>query len=275
MQALRSFGKQLPPKPAPAYRNLGPMRTSEPMPLRTSSMSQPRISHRFDRSFMNEMRVASIEFAAYLVSSAERRSITSMRSLVRVNGAYRLRRLSMARLSSAPTITRSGFMKSLTASPSFRNSGFDATANSCLVRAFMRASILSPVPTGTVDFVTMTAQPVSASATSSAALKMYCRSAEPSGPGGVPTASRMMSAPATPLATSVVNSRRPSAAIVSTSLTRPGSMMRSSLLFRPSIFDLSRSQQATSYPMSENPAPATKPSYPVPMTHIFMAAGIP
>ena len=30
---------------------------------------------------MNEMRVASIEFAAYLVSSAERRSMTSMRSL--------------------------------------------------------------------------------------------------------------------------------------------------------------------------------------------------
>ena len=36
---------------------------------------------------MNEMRVASIELAAYLVSSAERRSMTSMRSLVRVNGA--------------------------------------------------------------------------------------------------------------------------------------------------------------------------------------------
>ncbi len=63
------------------------MRLSEPIPLRTSSMSAPRISHRLARSFMNEMRVASIEFAAYLVSSAERRSITSMRSLVRVNGA--------------------------------------------------------------------------------------------------------------------------------------------------------------------------------------------
>ena len=36
---------------------------------------------------MNEMRVASIELAAYFVSSDERRSITSMRSVVRVNGA--------------------------------------------------------------------------------------------------------------------------------------------------------------------------------------------
>ena len=36
---------------------------------------------------MNEMRVASIELAAYLVSSADRRSMTSMRSVVRVNGA--------------------------------------------------------------------------------------------------------------------------------------------------------------------------------------------
>ena len=36
---------------------------------------------------MNEMRVASIALAAYLVSSAERASITRMRSLVRTNGA--------------------------------------------------------------------------------------------------------------------------------------------------------------------------------------------
>ena len=50
-------------------------------------------------SFMNEMRVASMALAAYLVSSAERRSITSMRSLVRMNGAYSARSISMARLS--------------------------------------------------------------------------------------------------------------------------------------------------------------------------------
>ena len=108
---------------------------------------------------MNEMRVASIELAAYFVSSDDRRSITSMRSVVRVNGAYSARSVSTARLSSAPMTTRSGFMKSLTASPSLRNSGFDATANSCFACFLTIASILSPVPTGTVDLVTSTAQP--------------------------------------------------------------------------------------------------------------------
>ena len=114
-------------------------------------------------------------------------------------------------------------MKSLTASPSFRNSGFDATANSCVVFLRTIASILSPVPTGTVDLVTMTAQPVIDVATVSAALKMNDRSALPSLPGGVPTASRITSQPATPLATSVVNVRRPSAALRATSLSSPGS----------------------------------------------------
>src|SRR4051794_40910146 len=40
---------------------------------------------------------------------------------------------------------------------------------------------------------------------------------------------------------------------------------------RPSILAWSTSQQTTSFPMSENPAPATSPTYPVPMTQIFMA----
>ncbi len=114
-------------------------------------------------------------------------------------------------------------MKSLSASPSFKNSGFEATANSCLVRLLMIASILSPVPTGTVDLVTTTAHPVSASPTSPAAFRMYDRSAEPSGPGGVPTASSTTSAPATPALTSVVKLSRPSAALWVTSLSRPGS----------------------------------------------------
>ena len=43
-------------------------------------MSTPTASVRRDRSFMNEMRVASIALAAYLVSSAARRDITSVRS---------------------------------------------------------------------------------------------------------------------------------------------------------------------------------------------------
>jgi len=64
------------------------MRGSLPMPWRTSSMSAPIRSARLASSFMKLMRVASIALAAYLVSTALRRSITSRRSRLRVNGAY-------------------------------------------------------------------------------------------------------------------------------------------------------------------------------------------
>ena len=64
-------------------RNLLPIRGSEPMPLRTASMSAPTTSHRRASSFMKLIRVASIAFAAYFVSSAEATSITWMRSFVR------------------------------------------------------------------------------------------------------------------------------------------------------------------------------------------------
>jgi hypothetical protein len=63
------------------------MRGSAPMPRRTSSTSAPSASARLAISFMNEMRVASIELAAYLVSSAERTLIMMMRSWLRWNGA--------------------------------------------------------------------------------------------------------------------------------------------------------------------------------------------
>ena len=62
---------------------------------------------------------------------------------------------------SVPTITRSGFMKSAIAAPSFRNSGFETTSKSnCTPRAINVAPTvaltLSEVPTGTVDFVITT-----------------------------------------------------------------------------------------------------------------------
>ncbi len=50
--------------------NLLPMRASEPIPLRTISTSAPTRSHRLAISFMNEIRVASMALAAYLVISA-------------------------------------------------------------------------------------------------------------------------------------------------------------------------------------------------------------
>src|SRR5438477_622585 len=137
------------------------MRGSDPMPLRTSSMSAPRRSARLASSFMNEMRVASIAFAAYLVSSAERTSIRKKRSRLRWNGAYSARMICTARSSSAPTTMRSGRIKSSTAAPSVRNSGFDTTAKGVSAPRLRSSSATAPrtlpaVPTGTVDLSTIT-----------------------------------------------------------------------------------------------------------------------
>ncbi len=79
-------------------------------------------------------------------------------------------------------------MKSSTAAPSFRNSGFEATSKSILVIFLISSRTISVVPTGTVLFVTITLYesrlfPMDL-ATSTTALV----SAEPSSLGGVPTA---------------------------------------------------------------------------------------
>ncbi len=63
------------------------MRRSEPMPRRTWSTSAPSRSQSVAISFMKEMRVASIAFAAYFVSSAERRSMKRTGCSDRTNGA--------------------------------------------------------------------------------------------------------------------------------------------------------------------------------------------
>ncbi len=63
------------------------MRGSEPMPVRIISMSAPSRSARFASSFMKLIFVASMAFAAYFVSSAERRSMMIMRWWLRVNGS--------------------------------------------------------------------------------------------------------------------------------------------------------------------------------------------
>ena len=63
------------------------MRESLPMPRLTMSTFAPTFSHRFATSFMKEMRVASIPFAAYLVISAEAMSMKITGLPVRTNGA--------------------------------------------------------------------------------------------------------------------------------------------------------------------------------------------
>ncbi len=64
------------------------MRSSLPMPLRTTSTFAPTRSHSSAMSFMNEMRVASMAFAAYFVISADGRSMKMIGRPVRTNGAY-------------------------------------------------------------------------------------------------------------------------------------------------------------------------------------------
>ena len=68
--ALVSLGRQLPPKPKPAWRNLDPMRLSRPMDLATSRTSAPTASARRAISLMKEIFTARKLLDAYLMSSA-------------------------------------------------------------------------------------------------------------------------------------------------------------------------------------------------------------
>ncbi len=54
------------------------MRSSDPMPRRTMSTSAPAASQSWAMEFMNEMRVASMALAAYLVISADGMSMRRM-----------------------------------------------------------------------------------------------------------------------------------------------------------------------------------------------------
>ena len=85
--ACTSLGKHDPPYPGPGKRKAGPIRESEPIPFRTRSTFAPTCSQRFAISFMNEMRVASIAFAAYLVISADGMSMKMIGLPVRTKGA--------------------------------------------------------------------------------------------------------------------------------------------------------------------------------------------
>ena len=137
------------------------MRESVPTPLRTMSTLAPNNSHKLAISFIKLIRVANMEFAAYLVISAEGISIKITRKLFSNIGLYKRVIRFFARSDSIPTTTRSGFIKSLIALPSFRNSGFEATSNSILTlrlssSAWIVALTILAVPTGTVLLVTTT-----------------------------------------------------------------------------------------------------------------------
>jgi len=136
---------------------------------------------------MNEIRVASMALAAYFVSSALAQSIIMMGEPVRVKGSYNSSISACARGSSAPTTTRSGFMKSSIAAPCFRNSGLLTTLKGWVVSRRSTSRTFSEVPTGTVLLVTSTERAAMWGATVAAAVVTWSRSASPFSSGGVPT----------------------------------------------------------------------------------------
>jgi len=171
-----------------------PILVSEPIPLRTISISAPTISHRLAISFINEMRVASIPLAAYFVISADAISMNIIGNPFNVNGLYNFSIRVCDLTLSTPTTTLSGFIKSFTATPSLRNSGLEATSNSKSFNPLASNSsltacfTLSAVPTGTVLLVTSRKYSLLYFPTVRATSSTYFRSACPSSSGGVPTA---------------------------------------------------------------------------------------
>ena len=222
-KACTSFGKQLPPYPIPANRKRLPIRESVPIPLRTSSTFAPTSSHRLAISFMNVILVAKNALAAYFVSSAERSSIKMIGLPWRTKGAYKRDIKSFARSDCVPITTRSGFIKSSTATPSRKNSGLETTSKSTFACLAIAECTFSDVPTGTVLLSMITAYSDRSGPKSSATCKMYFKSAEPSAPGGVGRARKMTFAPAIPSCKEVVKSRRPSSVFLLNKSSKPGS----------------------------------------------------
>ena len=68
---LRSFGKQDPPNPGPAFKKRGPILGSSPMAFATSSTFAPGIfSHKFEIEFMKLILVARNALLLYFINSA-------------------------------------------------------------------------------------------------------------------------------------------------------------------------------------------------------------
>ena len=76
IKALRSFGRQLPPKPGPALRNNGPILSSLPIAFAIVSTSTlGRFWHKFAIELMKLIFVARKALLVYLMSSAGVKSV--------------------------------------------------------------------------------------------------------------------------------------------------------------------------------------------------------
>src|SRR5262249_2530130 len=77
INAETSLPKHDPPQPTPAFKNFGPMRLSSPNPRTTSLTSAPTRSQIFAISFAKLIFVARKALAAYLIISADARSVVT------------------------------------------------------------------------------------------------------------------------------------------------------------------------------------------------------
>ena len=138
----------------PALKNLLPILLSSPIPIEISSISIPVFSHKLDISFIKVIFVAKKALEAYLINSAALLFVETNFAPFDINGEYKLFKIFCDLLSFDPTTTLSGYIKSLIASPSLKNSGFDTTEKNFLLTFLdIIFSISSPVVTGTVDLL--------------------------------------------------------------------------------------------------------------------------
>ena len=125
--AAVSLPKHDPPHPSPACRKRGPIRASRPMPSMTCLILAPTRSARWPISFAKLIFIERKELAAYLMSSAEARSVATKATapkpsgrganagegkLCSVIGRYRSSRTCSAQPSSPPITIRSGYSES-------------------------------------------------------------------------------------------------------------------------------------------------------------------
>ena len=124
--------------------------------MRTLSTSAPTNSQKLAISFMNVILVAKNELAAYFVNSADFSSINKIGFPCRTNGLYNCSIIFCAFSDELPITTLSGFIKSSTAKPSLKNSGFETTSKSTDAFFAIILCTFSAVPTGTVLLSTIT-----------------------------------------------------------------------------------------------------------------------
>ena len=94
-----------------------------------SSTSTLIFSHKLDNSFINVILVARNALEAYFISSADLLELSKYFEPFEINGEYKFLSFCLALFDIAPTTILSGYIKSLIASPSLKNSGLDTTSN--------------------------------------------------------------------------------------------------------------------------------------------------